>query len=184
MIWCKPVSWQWDTGRSRCVTGLHSSNTLTSAFQSYWIEHYEVSVQDNYIRVRDVHWEEPPHCILLFRSLQLWATAALPTDPGQRPHVIFTVPQCLASPPFYKTSKHNISTRGGTAEPTDVQQKQHCAAALQLLLSSQHCGGRAGRASETLRIVAGLQKVSSTWRRALIFQFKLGAGCSCINTAS
>lgn len=31
-----------------------------------------------------------------------------------RTHVIFTVPQCLAAPPIYETSKHNISTWGGS----------------------------------------------------------------------
>lgn len=96
-------------------------------------------------------------------SLQHYAKAALHKDSGERPHVIFAVPQCLTIPPFYKTSKHNISTQGGTAGPTDVKQKPRCATVLQLLLNSQHCRGRAGRAFETLRIVACLQEASLPW---------------------
>ncbi len=59
-------------------------------------------------------------------------------------------------------------------------QKQHCAAVFQLPLNSQHCGGRAGRAVETLRIVACLQKVSLT-RRARHVQLNSAVICSRLN---
>lgn len=51
------------------------------------------------------------------------ATAALPTDAGEHPYVIFTFPWCLVVPPINKARKHNISTTRGAPRCTDVHHK-------------------------------------------------------------